>query len=142
MIKTKYVLNYTLQTGRDLFDDFETLDQQEARYQLGKDNTLGRVLSEILEGLDLAGYVVDDDSDISEILKPTTQEDDDDDFVMVRDLETRAMFRTEKKQAEQVLRAFIATKHINDQLLLEAPFDVAVEMFNKAMKDLTHKKKG
>lgn len=136
MIKTKYVLNYTLQTGRDLFDDFETLDQQEARYQLGKDNTLGRVLSEILEGLDLAGYVVDDDLDISEILKPTTQEDDDDDFVMVRDLETRAMFRTEKKQAEQVLRAFIATKHINDQLLLEAPFDVAVEMFNKAMKDL------
>ena len=98
MIKTKYVLNYTLQTGRDLFDDFETLDQQEARYQLGKDNTLGRVLSEILEGLDLAGYVVDDDSDISEILKPTTQEDDDDDFVMVRDLETRAMLELKKNK--------------------------------------------
>ena len=51
MLKTREVFGYTLNTGRDLFDDLEQLDRHEALSTLGRKNNVGFYLSVILDGL-------------------------------------------------------------------------------------------
>ena len=60
MLKTREVFGYTLNTGRDLFDDLEQLDRHEALSSLGRKNNVGFYLSVILEGLHSVGLDVDE----------------------------------------------------------------------------------
>lgn len=137
MIKTRDVFNYTLQSGRDLFDDMEQLDCQHARMELGKANEFAKQLSITLEILDRIGIDVEE-IDLQSLLEPTIPpEDDDEDFIMdeIAALHSRAMKRFPKCTVEKALQSFIISEHINDTLLLDAPYDIAMNIYNDAIKE-------
>lgn len=138
MLTTRQVFNYTLRTGRDIFDDFEQLDCHHARMELGIENEYGLKLSLVLEGLDAIGLDVDT-LDLNSVLRPTVapEDDDDRDFVVDPELEkrTRARTRFPKKGVSKVLQSFIISEHISDDVLLDAPFDTATAAYNDAIKE-------
>lgn len=73
---------------------------------------------------------------MSEILAPTVKIDDstDSDFIPYNDTELNAIDTRDEQIVSKVIESFIITKHINADILLDAPFDMAVKYFNNAMK--------
>lgn len=134
MLTLRQVMNYTLKTGRDIFDDFQTLDQNLALQELGRKNELGLITSQIMEGLDLIG--LDPDGPLLDLMTPTvTPEEDDDgpDFIpdKIDELHARTRQRYPKKVVMTTIVNLTASNHINDEVLLNAPYDMAIDVYNK-----------
>jgi len=137
MLTLRQVMNYTLKTGRDIFDDFQTLDQNLALQELGQKNELGLITSQIMEGLDLIG--LDPDAPLLDLMTPTvTPEEDEDgpDFIpdQLDELHARTRQRYPKKVVMTTIINLTASEHINDQVLLDAPYDMAIEIYNRVAK--------
>lgn len=164
MLTARQVFDYTRLTARDLFDDVNELDFQLAKRDAGEKNTAMTLLSKILTGLDLAGVDVDDveirdlleptadidvlnkkteNTDIS-LLFGTDDEDEEDELVestgpqgFVESEETGLRDRLIKKNNEQTviksLEVFLLSD-INHEMLMDAPYDVAMALFNRAAK--------
>lgn len=134
MLTLRQVMNYTLRTGRDIFDDFQTLDQNLALQELGQKNELGLITSQIMEGLDLIG--LDPDGPLLDLMTPTmTPEEDEDgpDFIpdQLDELHARTRKRYPKKVVMTTIINLTASEHINDEVLLDAPYDMAIDVYNK-----------
>lgn len=134
MLTLRQVMNYTLKTGRDIFDDFQTLDQNLALQELGRKNELGLVTSQIMEGLDSIG--IDPDGPLLDLMTPTvTPEEDEDgpDFIpdQLDELHARTRKRYPKKVVMTTIINLTASNHINDEVLLNAPYDMAIDVYNK-----------
>lgn len=135
MLSTRQIFNYTLFTGNDLFDDLKNLEIHSTKRMLHKKNKYNKILAQVLNGLDVIGIDVDN-VDLSEILAPTVKIDDstDLDFIPYNDTELNAIDTRDEQIVSKVIESFIITKHINADILLDAPFDMAVKYFNNAMK--------
>lgn len=134
MLSTRQIFNYTLFTGNDLFDDLKNLEIHATKRMLHKQNKYNKILAQVLNGLDVIGIDVDN-VDLSELLAPTVQDvSTDSDFIPYHDNELNAIDTRDEKIVSKVLESFIITKHINSDILLDAPFDMAVKYFNNAMK--------
>lgn len=137
MLTLRQVMNYTLRTGRDIFDDFAILDQNLALQELGKPNQLGLVMSQIMEGLDLIG--IDPDGPLLDLMTPTggpEEDDDGPDFIpdKLDELHARTRQRYQKKVVMTTIINLTASEHINDQVLLDSPYDMAIDVYNKVAK--------
>lgn len=137
MLTLRQVMNYTLRTGRDIFDDFAVLDQNLALQELGQKNQLGLITSQIMEGLDLIG--VDPDSPLLDLMTPTVElEEDDDgpDFIpdATDELHARTRHRYPRRVVMQTIINLTASEHIGDQVLLDAPYDMAIDVYNQVAK--------
>lgn len=137
MLTLRQVMNYTLKTGRDIFDDFQTLDQNLALQELGQKNELGLITSQIMEGLDLIG--IDPDGPLLDLMTPTvTPEEDEDgpDFIpdQLDELHARTRQRYARHVVIQTITNLTASEHINDQVLLDAPYDMAIDIYNRVAK--------
>lgn len=137
MLTLRQVMNYTLRTGRDIFDDFQTLDQNLALQELGQKNQLGLISSQIMEGLDLIG--IDPDGPLLDLMAPTVEPEEDDDgpdFIpdQLDELHARTRKRYPKKVVMTTIINLTASEHINDQVLLDAPYDMAIDVYNKVAK--------
>jgi len=134
MLTLRQVMNYTLKTGRDIFDDFQTLDQNLALQELGQKNGLGLITSQIMEGLDLIG--LDPDGPLLDLMTPTVipeEDDDGPDFIpdQLDELHARTRQRYPKKVVMTTIVNLTASEHINDEVLLNAPYDMAIDVYNK-----------
>lgn len=141
MITTRHAINYYLKTGRDVFDDYAELDKQQARLELGEDNSVALALSNVLEGLDAAGMDVDN-LDLESLMMPTVElsedsDDDEKDFIPdpQNELFNRAMGHAKKGAVSKTITALILSKNIMADILLDAPYDMAVSTLNEAVKE-------
>ena len=142
MITTRHAINYYLKTGRDVFDDYAELDKQQAKLELGEDNSVALALSNVLEGLDAAGLDVDN-LDLESLMMPTVElsEDSDDsdekDFIPdpQNELFNRAIGHAKKGAVSKTITALILSKNIMADILLDAPYDMAVSTLNEAAKE-------
>lgn len=141
MITTRHAINYYLKTGRDVFDDYAELDKQQARLELGEDNSVALALSNVLEGLDAAGLDVDN-LDLESLMMPTVElsedsDDDEKDFIPdpQNELFNRAMGHAKKGAVSKTITALILSKNIMADILLDAPYDMAVSVLNEAAKE-------
>ena len=141
MITTRHAIKYYLKTGRDVFDDYAELDKQQAKLELGEDNSVALALSNVLEGLDAAGLDVDN-LDLESLMMPTVElsedsDDDEKDFIPdpTNDLYNRAMGHTKKGAVSKTITALILSKNIMADILLDAPYDMAVSVLNEAAKE-------
>lgn len=137
MLTLRQVMNYTLRTGRDIFDDFATLDQNLALQELGKPNQLGLITSQIMEGLDLIG--IDPDGPLLDLMAPTVEKEEDDDgpdFIpdQLDELHARTRHRYARRVVMQTIINLTASEHINDEVLLDAPYDMAIDVYNQVAK--------
>lgn len=143
MLSTKLVFKYTLNTGHDIFDDFNELDRQQALRELGEENDYANHVFMILDRLDSIGVDIDT-LELNEILKPTiefkneveTTDPRKEDFIpdVYVTLQERAIPKQPKGIVKEAIKAMVASDHINDTILLEAPYDMAMFMFSEAMK--------
>lgn len=143
MLSTKLVFKYTLNTGHDIFDDFNELDRQQALRELGEENDYANHVFMILDRLESIGVDVDT-LELNEILKPTievkneveTTDPRKEDFIpdVHITLQERAIPKQPKWIVKEAIKAMVASDHINDTILLEAPYDMAMLMFSEAMK--------
>lgn len=141
MITTRHAIKYYLKTGRDVFDDYAELDRQQARLQLGEDNSVALALSNVLEGLDAAGMDVDN-LDLESLMMPTVElsedsDDDEKDFIPdpTNELYNRAMGHARKGAVSKTITALILSKNIMADILLDAPYDMAISAMNEAAKE-------
>lgn len=141
MITTRHAIKYYLKTGRDVFDDYAELDKQQARLELGEDNSVALALSNVLEGLDAAGLDVDN-LDLESLMMPTVElsedsDDDEKDFIPdpQNELFNRAMGHAKKGAVSKTITALILSKNIMADILLDAPYDMAVSVLNEAAKE-------
>ena len=141
MITTRHAINYYLKTGRDVFDDYAELDKQQAKLELGEDNSVALALSNVLEGLDAAGLDVDN-LDLESLMMPTVElsedsDDDEKDFIPdpQNELFNRAMGHTKKGAVSKTITALILSKNIMADILLDAPYDMAVSVLNEVAKE-------
>lgn len=141
MITTRHAINYYLKTGRDVFDDYAELDKQQAKLELGDDNSVALALSNVLEGLDAAGLDVDN-LDLESLMMPTVElsedsDDDEKDFIPdpQNELFNRAMGHAKKGAVSKTITALILSKNIMADILLDAPYDLAVSTLNEAAKE-------
>lgn len=141
MITTRHAIKYYLKTGRDVFDDYAELDKQQAKLELGEDNSVALALSNVLEGLDAAGLDVDN-LDLESLMMPTTEfsedsDDDEKDFIPdpQNELFNRAMGHAKKGAVSKTITALILSKNIMADILLDAPYDMAVSVLNEAAKE-------
>ena len=141
MITTRHAIKYYLKTGRDVFDDYAELDRQQARLQLGEDNSVALALSNVLEGLDAAGLDVDN-LDLESLMMPTVElsedsDDDEKDFIPdpTNELYNRAMGHARKGAVSKTITALILSKNIMADILLDAPYDMAISAMNEAAKE-------
>lgn len=142
MITTRHAIKYYLKTGRDVFDDYAELDKQQARLELGEDNSVALALSNVLEGLDAAGLDVDN-LDLESLMMPTVElsedSDDDDEKDFIPDpnneLYNRAMGHARKGAVSKTITALILSKNIMADILLDAPYDMAISAMNEAAKE-------
>lgn len=140
MLKLKDVFNYTLQTGRDLFDDIEQLDRHTARYILGKENKVGYWSGVVSDGLFQIGIDVDVVG-LDTILENTVTKEEvvDHEFIPLDDEYQKLLMRDRARFAKENVRktiiSFINSGHFNDELLLNAPYDIAIEVYNSAIKE-------
>ena len=140
MLKTREVFGYTLNTGRDLFDDLEQLDRHEALSTLGRKNNVGFYISVILDGLYSVGMDVDE-LDFEQITAKTyepaehekEQDGKDDDFIPNIDPITRSRARFPKNTVKKTIKNFLISGYLNNELLLDSPFDIVVEVYNEAI---------
>lgn len=137
MLTLQQVMNYTLRTGRDIFDDFQFLDQALAQQELGQKNQLGLISSQIMEGLDLIG--IDPDGPLLDLMAPTVEPEEDDDgpdFIpdATDELHARTRHRYARHVVMQTIINLTASNHINDQVLLNAPYDMAIQVYNDVAK--------
>lgn len=143
MLSTKLVFKYTLHTGYDIFDDFNELDRQQALRELGEENEYANHVFMILDRLDSIGVDIDT-LELNELLKPTIEFENDDENIDPRKkdfipdthvtLQERAIPKQPKGIVKEAIKAMVASDHINDTILLEAPYDMAMFMFSEAMK--------
>lgn len=138
MITTRHAIKYYLKTGRDVFDDYAELDKQQAKLELGEDNSVALALSNVLEGLDAAGLDVDN-LDLESLMMPTVElsedsDDDEKDFIPdpQNELFNRAMGHAKKGAVSKTITALILSKNIMADILLDAPYDMAVTALNDA----------
>lgn len=138
MITTRHAIKYYLKTGRDVFDDYAELDKQQAKLELGEDNSVALALSNVLEGLDAAGLDVDN-LDLESLIMPTVElsedsDDDEKDFIPdpQNELFNRAMGHAKKGAVSKTITALILSKNIMADILLDAPYDMAVTALNDA----------
>lgn len=141
MITTRHAIKYYLKTGRDVFDDYAELDKQQAKLELGEDNSVALALSNVLEGLDAAGMNVDN-LDLESLMIPTVElsedsDDDEKDFIPdpQNELFNRAMGHTKKGAVSKTITALILSKNIMADILLDAPYDMAISVLNEAAKE-------
>lgn len=141
MITTRHAIKYYLKTGRDVFDDYAELDKQQAKLELGEDNSVALALSNVLEGLDAAGLDVDN-LDLESLMMPTVElsedsDDDEKDFIPdpQNELFNRAMGHAKKGAVSKTITALILSKNIMADILLDAPYDMAVSVLNDAAKE-------
>lgn len=142
MITTRHAIKYYLKTGRDVFDDYAELDKQQARLELGEDNSVALALSNVLEGLDAAGLDVDN-LDLESLMMPTVElsedSDDDDEKDFIPDpnneLFNRAMGHAKRGAVSKTITALILSKNIMADILLDAPYDMAISAMNEAAKE-------
>lgn len=141
MITTRHAIKYYLKTGRDVFDDYAELDKQQAKLELGEDNSVALALSNVLEGLDAAGLDVDN-LDLESLMMPTVElsedsDDDEKDFIPdpQNELFNRAMGHAKKGAVSKTITALILSKNIMADILLDAPYDMAVIALNEAAKE-------
>lgn len=141
MITTRHAIKYYLKTGRDVFDDYAELDKQQAKLELGEDNSVALALSNVLEGLDAAGLDVDN-LDLESLMIPTVElsedsDDDEKDFIPdpQNELFNRAMGHAKKGAVSKTITALILSKNIMADILLDAPYDMAVSVLNEAAKE-------
>ena len=141
MITTRHAIKYYLKTGRDVFDDYAELDKQQAKLELGEDNSVALALSNVLEGLDAAGLDVDN-LDLESLMMPTVElsedsDDDEKDFIPdpQNELFNRAMGHAKKGAVSKTITALILSKNIMADILLDAPYDMAVSVLNEAAKE-------
>lgn len=137
MLTLRQVMNYTLRTGRDIFDDFSLLDQALALQELGQRNELGLITSQIMEGLDLID--IDPDGPLMDLMVPTIIPDEDEDgpdFIpdATDELHARTRHRYAKKAVMTTIINLTASNHINDEVLLDAPYDMAIQVYNDVAK--------
>lgn len=143
MLSTKLVFKYTLNTGHDIFDDFNELDRQQALRELGEENDYANHVFMILDRLDSIGVDIDT-LELNDILKPTiefkneieTTDPRKEDFIpdVHVTLQERAIPKQPKGIVKEAIKAMVASDHINDTILLDAPYDMAMFMFSEAMK--------
>lgn len=143
MLSTKLVFKYTLHTGHDIFDDFNELDRQQALRELGEENDYANYVFMILDRLDSIGVDIDT-LELNELLKPTiefkneveTTDPRKEDFIpdVHVTLHERAIPKQQKGIVKEAIKAMVASDHINDTILLDAPYDMAMFMFSEAMK--------
>ncbi|MGG4964213.1 hypothetical protein ACLO91_26380 [Escherichia coli] len=138
MITTRHAIKYYLKTGRDVFDDYAELDKQQAKLELGEDNSVALALSNVLEGLDAAGLDVDN-LDLESLMMPTVElsedsDDDEKDFIPdpKNELFNRAMGHAKKGAVSKTITALILSKNIMADILLDAPYDMAITALNDA----------
>lgn len=141
MITTRHAIKYYLKTGRDVFDDYAELDKQQAKLELGEDNSVALALSNVLEGLDAAELDVDN-LDLESLMMPTVElsedsDDDEKDFIPdpQNELFNRAMGHAKKGAVSKTITALILSKNIMADILLDAPYDMAVTALNEAAKE-------
>lgn len=141
MITTRHAIKYYLKTGRDVFDDYAELDKQQAKLELGEDNSVALALSNVLEGLDAAGLDVDN-LDLESLMIPTVElsedsDDDEKDFIPdpQNELFNRAIGHAKKGAVSKTITALILSKNIMADILLDAPYDMAVSVLNEAAKE-------
>lgn len=141
MITTRHAIKYYLKTGRDVFDDYAELDKQQAKLELGEDNSVALALSNVLEGLDAAELDVDN-LDLESLMMPTVElsedsDDDEKDFIPdpQNELFNRAMGHAKKGAVSKTITALILSKNIMADILLDAPYDMAVSVLNEAAKE-------
>lgn len=141
MITTRHAIKYYLKTGRDVFDDYAELDKQQAKLELGEDNSVALALSNVLEGLDAAGMNVDN-LDLESLMIPTVElsedsDDDEKDFIPdpQNELFNRAMGHAKKGAVSKTITALILSKNIMADILLDAPYDMAISVLNEAAKE-------
>ena len=143
MLSTKLVFKYTFNTGHDIFDDFNELDRQQALRELGEENDYANHVFMILDRLDSIGVDIDT-LELNDILKPTIEFKNEveptdprkEDFIPDTrvTLQERAIQKQPKGIVKEAIKAMVASDHINDTILLEAPYDMAMFMFSEAMK--------
>ena len=141
MITTRHAIKYYLKTGRDVFDDYAELDKQQAKLELDEDNSVALALSNVLEGLDAAGLDVDN-LDLESLMMPTVElsedsDDDEKDFIPdpQNELFNRAMGHAKKGAVSKTITALILSKNIIADIILDAPYDMAVSVLNEAAKE-------
>lgn len=139
MILLKDVINYTLHTGRDLFDDFNNLNKHQALAELEQPNEVGLILSTILEGLDIIGIDLDDTL-LEDLMVPTmdfSKDEDERDFIPDKYdtlINTINGFK-EKRDVDKLITSLILSKMINNKIILNAPYDMAVRALNAAAEE-------
>lgn len=142
MLSTREIFNYTLKTGRDIFDDFQELDRQQALAELGRPNEVGYIISEILSNLDLIGVT---DIDLTDVLKPTIDDEDESEgkdeedkknFIPdpMNEIYNRTLYKTPKEVVSKSISSFILSKNIDSSILLDAPYDIVIREYNRASK--------
>lgn len=150
MIQTRHIFNYTLQTGRDIFDDFKHLNEHASRAKMGLPNEYAFYLDVIYKTLDKIGLNVDD-IDLRTILAdtvPPQQKDDTtgafskDEFVAFSDPRLDAFKAQDENAVESIIESFIVSKLLDNEMLLEAPFDIATRVVENAMKKKAKAMKG
>lgn len=148
MLTTRQVFAYRLR-GRDIFDDLDELDRQEAKQELGEKNNFGLLLSEMLMTLGDIGVDVENNA-LSDLLAPTEVVDiaeiesdkEEDDYILAPpDLIIRRRKRIPNNSVKKTMIEFMMAKKFNDELLLDAPYDIAVNMFNDYIKEQNKRNK-
>nr|DAJ47783.1 MAG TPA: hypothetical protein [Caudoviricetes sp.] len=150
MLKTRHIFNYTLQTGRDIFDDFKHLKEHAARAKMGLSNDYAFYLDVIYRTLDTIGLNVDN-IDLQTILSDTapSQPKKDangvfskDDFIAFSDPRLDTFKTQDERAVESIIESFIVSELLNNEMLLEAPFDIATRVVENAMKKKAKAMKG
>lgn len=136
MISTRDVFNYAMQ-GRDIMDDFENLDIHSKRDVLGLDNHVTDIYSDILMTLDVIGFDAEN-VDLTTLLEPTLKivnndQTDDDEEKKESELEGFIPIQIPPMvQKETTQLSFVnmtLSGYLND-ILLDAPYDMAILAFN------------
>lgn len=138
LMKTRDVFRYAMQ-GRDIMDDFENLDIHSKREMVGLDNLATDIYSDILMTLDAIGFNADD-IDLQTLLTPTLEiPRDESQDVNKKDSERMGFLplnippMVQKESTQEALVNMTMSGYLND-ILLDAPYDMAILAFNSMAK--------
>nr|DAK54261.1 MAG TPA: hypothetical protein [Caudoviricetes sp.] len=136
MLETRKVFDYYLKTGGDLLDDLDKLKSEYAKKYLKRENTYAEQLSILLERLDAIGVDVSTLS-LEELTAPTIPPNVKESKLLISEedkMRQDAQYWGAKHSVRDTLSAFICGELITADVLLDAPYDTAVDAVNYAFK--------
>lgn len=136
MLETRKVFDYYLRTGGDLFDDLDKLKCEYAKRYLNRENNYGEQLSVLLERLDAIGIDVEKFT-IEDLTAPTIPEEKKPEKLVISEedkMRQDATYWGPKRSVRETLAAFINAELLTSDVLLSAPYDMALAQVNYAFK--------